>query len=218
MTDERAVLAEPTAVALRAVERALTPGIPVIGEGLGIGRRALVIGVGPIGLLVVAILKTMGIHRIIAADLSPLRLELAKQLGATETVLVRQDSHDEAVRKVLDLTDGEGADVLFECAGVPKAFLMALECACRGATIVEVGHFTKSGEFPLSPHLICYKDLDVRGVWAYPWWQFRDALRFLQITPLPVESIVTQRLSLSELTKVMQGQLSSDVIKPVIAF
>jgi threonine dehydrogenase-like Zn-dependent dehydrogenase len=70
LPDERAVLTEPTAVALRAVERALAPGIPVIGEGLGIGRTALVVGAGPIGLLVIAVLKGMGVHRIIAADLS----------------------------------------------------------------------------------------------------------------------------------------------------
>lgn len=218
LPNERVVLTEPAAVALRAVERALTPGIPVIGEGLGIGRRALVIGVGPIGLLIVAVLKTMGVHFIIAADVNAVRLEFAKQLGATETILVHPDFPDEVIRKVRDLTDGEGADFVFECAGVPSAFLMALECACRGATVVEVGHFTESGNTALSPHLICRKDLDVRGVWAYPWWQFRDALRFLQTTPLPVESLLTHRLSLNELPKALQEQLGGDVIKPVVVF
>ncbi|MFN3420262.1 MAG: zinc-binding dehydrogenase [Armatimonadota bacterium] len=214
--DERAVLTEPTAVALRAVERALSPGIPVIGEGLGIGRRALVIGVGPIGLLVVAVLKTMGVHFIIAADISAVRLEWAQKLGASKTVLVHPDEPSEAIRQILALTDGEGADVVFECAGTPSAFLMAIECACRGATVIEVGHFTESGSILLSPHLICRKDLDVRGVWAYPWWQFRDALRFLQTTKLPVETLITHRLTLNELPEALKEQLSGDVIKPVI--
>ncbi len=218
LPDERAVLTEPTAVALRAVERALAPGIPFIGEGLGIGRRALVIGVGPIGLLVVAVLKTMGVHLIIAADLNAVRLEFAKGLGATETVLVHQDLPEEAKHKIRDLTDGEGADVVFECAGNPTAFLMALECACRGATVIEVGHFTESGKIALSPHLICRKDLDVHGVWAYPWWQFRDALRFLQTTSSPVEMLLTHKLSLSELSKALKEQLTGDAVKPVVVF
>jgi len=219
LPDERAVLTEPTAVALRAVERALAPGIPVIGEGLGIGRRALVVGAGPIGLLVIAILKGMGVHHIIAADLSAMRLEMAKALGATETVLAPQDGSgvpESATQKIRNLTDGEGADVVFECAGVPSAFAMALEWACRGATVVEVGHFTDSGSIPLSPHLICRKDLDVRGVWAYPWWQFRDALRFLRTTSLPLETLVTHRLALSELPQALSGQLGQAAVKPVI--
>jgi len=219
LPDERAVLTEPIAVALRAVERALAPGIPIIGEGLGIGRTALVVGAGPIGLLVIAVLKGMGVHRIIAADLSEVRLEMAKALGATETVLVPQEGSgvpESATQKIRDLTDGEGADVVFECAGVPSAFAMALEWACRGATVVEVGHFTDSGSIPLSPHLICRKDLDVRGVWAYPWWQFRDALRFLRTTSLPLETLITHRLALPELPQVLSGQLGQAAVKPII--
>lgn len=163
-------------------------------------------------------LETMGIHYIIAADVNAVRLEFAKQLGATETVLVHPDSPEKVVRKVQDLTDGEGSDFVFECAGVPSAFTMALDCACRGATIIEVGHFTESGNIALSPHLIRRKDSEIRGVWAYPWWQFRDALRFLKTTSLPVELLLTHRLCLSEIPKALQGQLSGNVIKPVIVF
>jgi L-iditol 2-dehydrogenase len=161
----------------------------------------------------------MGVHRIIAADLSEVRLEMAKALGATETVLVPQEGSgvpESATQKIRDLTDGEGADVVFECAGVPSAFAMALEWACRGAKVVEVGHFTDSGSIPLSPHLICRKDLDVRGVWAYPWWQFRDALRFLRTTSLPLETLITHRLALPELPQVLSGQLGQAAVKPVI--
>lgn len=216
LPDERAVLTEPMAVAMRAVERALAPGIPLIGEGLGIGRTALVIGVGPIGLLVVATLKGMGVHSIIAADTMAMRLEVAQKLGATETVSVHPDGMDATIQKIRDLTDGEGADVVFECAGVPTAFLMALESVCRGGTVIEVGHFTDSGTIALAPHLICRKDLDVRGVWAYPWWQFRDALRFLHTTALPLETLITHRLFLSQVSDALSGRLGQEAIKSVV--
>jgi threonine dehydrogenase-like Zn-dependent dehydrogenase len=81
---------------------------------------------------------------------------------------------------------------------------------------VEVGHFTDSGSIPLSPHLICRKDLDVRGVWAYPWWQFRDALRFLRTTSLPLETLITHRLALPELPQALSGQLGQAAVKPII--
>lgn len=219
LPDERAVLTEPTAVALRAVERAMAPGVPVIGEGLEIGRRALVIGVGTIGLLVVAVLKGMGVHHIIAADTNPMRLAMARAMGATVVVSVPigEQGMDIALRHLRDCTDGEGADVVFECAGVPAAFALALEGVCRGGTVVEVGHFTDTGTVPLAPHLICRKDLDVRGVWAYPWWQFRDALRFLQTTPVPVETLVTHRLNLSQVADALRGHLGPDALKPVVA-
>ncbi len=216
LPDERAVLAEPTAVALRAVERALAPGIPLLGEGLGIGRTTLVIGTGPIGLLVVAVLKTMGVYRILAADLSAERLEMAQALGATETVRVSRENPIAIVQQVWDLTDGEGADVVFECAGTPEAFLLALECACRGGKVIEVGHFTDSGTVPIAPHLICFKDLEVRGVWAYPWWQFRDALRFLQTTALPVESLITHRCALTDLPSFLSSAEDGRVLKAVV--
>jgi L-iditol 2-dehydrogenase len=214
LPDELAVLTEPTAVALRAVERAMAPGLPLIGEGLSVGRTALVVGVGPIGLLIVAVLKGMGLHRVLAADLNSFRLEQAAALGADETVLVSPSSED-ALSSIRDATDGEGADVVFECAGVPSAFEFALQAVCRGGTVIELGHFTDSGTVPLSPHLLCFKDVDIRGVWAYPWWQFRDALRFLSTTSLSLAPLITHHLSLEQVGGILR-EPTPEMLKPVI--
>ncbi|HEY0890509.1 MAG TPA: zinc-binding dehydrogenase [Nocardioides sp.] len=77
--DDAAVFTEPLAVALHAVRRA------------GVGRRpAVVVGCGPIGLAVIAMLKASGVRRVIASDLSPARRELARQCGADVVVDPRE--------------------------------------------------------------------------------------------------------------------------------
>ena len=81
---ERATLCEPLAVAQRAAGRSLSPGIPYAGEGFGVGARCAVMGVGPIGLLVVAALKTMGAGEIIAVDMSEERLAFSEKVRSHE--------------------------------------------------------------------------------------------------------------------------------------
>lgn len=212
---ELATLIEPTAVALRVVERALAPGLPSIGEGLGIGGTALVVGTGPIGLLVIACLNHFGIHRTIAVDVNTARLGMAKELGA-EIVDGSQLNREERLSRVLEMTEGAGANYVFECAGVPQAFEEALDLACRGGIVVEPGHFTDSGPATIRPHLICNKDLDIRGVWAYPWFQFRDAISLLATTQVPLHPLITHRVKLNEVEDAMRDGFGGTMIKGVV--
>lgn len=106
---ERAALAEPLAVALHAVSL----------SGDITGKRVLVIGAGPIGLLVVAAAVHAGAGVVGASDVRPEPLDRAQALGATEVALVGRDAIDD-----------ESYDVVFECSGVG----VALSQAVRGAT------------------------------------------------------------------------------------
>ncbi len=193
---ETAVLAEPVAVATRTVERALTPGIPHIGAGLGIGKSAVVVGGGPIGLLVAAVLREAGAGLIIVTDLMPTRLEMAKRMGADVGIDVGQTTLAERIEQVCDLTHGVGADMVFECAGVPPAFVDSLELVRRGGIVVEAGHYMDPGEIALRPHVFCQKDLDLRGVWSYPAMQFEAALRFLERTRAPLDEFISHYIPL----------------------
>jgi len=209
------VLAEPMAVATRTVARSYGPGIPHIGEGYGIGKTIVVIGAGPIGLLVIAVLRGTGAGRIIATDLSDTRLEMARQMGATD-VINASGSMEDRVQQVMDLTDGVGAEIVFECAGVPQAFKEGLELAARGGKLIEVGHYTDPGSVDINPHLICKKDLDVLGVWAYPQIQFGIALAALAQMQAPMEKLITQRLPLSETEAAIEMLGQDGVLKVVI--
>ncbi len=197
--EEISVLTEPVAVATRAVERACTPGLPQVGDGYSIGSSVAVLGCGPIGLLVIAVLRDSGAGTIIATDLVDSRLEMAEQMGADTVINVGNTTPEERVERIQSLTSGVGADIAIECAGIPAVFSEALDVVRRGGKVIEVGHYTDSGDIQVRPHQICNKDLDVCGVWAYPQIQFQTALDFLQRTRAPLHKLITHHLPLNQL-------------------
>ncbi len=197
--EEIAVLTEPVAVATRAVERACAPGLPQVGDGYSIGSSVAVLGCGPIGLLVIAVLRDSGAGTIIATDLVDSRLEMAQHMGADVVINVGDTTPEQRVEQIQDLTSGVGVDIAIECAGIPAVFSEALDVVRRGAKVIEVGHYTDSGNTQVRPHQICNKDLDVCGVWAYPQIQFQTALDFLQRTRAPLNKLITHRLHLNQL-------------------
>lgn len=153
---ERAALAEPLAVAIHAVGLA----------GDIRGRRVLVIGAGPIGLLVVAAALHAGAEVVGASDVRAEPLDRAQLLGATEVALVGRDT-----------IDPESYDVVFECSGVGAALTQAVRAARRAGTIVQVGMLPKAGiEVNLAPML--GKELTIRGAFRFS-TEIDDAIEML---------------------------------------
>ncbi len=215
MPMERAVQTEPMATGLRAVERAYSPGEAFMGHGYGVGSSVLVLGTGPIGLMVIVALRASGAGLIIAQDLVQSRLDIAKRMGADITIDGKLPL-DQRLRHVQDATDGLGPDVVIEAAGVPIAFQESLNFVRRGGKLIEVGHFTDPGTTEIHPWVICFKDVDIHGSWAYPAIIFKDALSVLSGTPIPVEQIVTHKLPLEDLPKAIELLGNEGVGKVVI--
>jgi len=133
---EHAALIEPVSVALHAVSRLhIEPH-----------ERAVVVGSGMIGLLVVQALRVAGCNQVIAIDLEASRLELAIALGATATINAKQT---DAVRAVMELSGGEGADVAVEVVGNAAGLATAIGCARRGGRVGLVGNLSSEIAFPL---------------------------------------------------------------------
>jgi len=107
---EKAVQTEPMATGLRAVERAYQPGEPFAGQGYGVGSRAMVLGAGPIGLMVILALRFSGAKLVIAQDLIESRLTMAKRMGADITVNAKLPL-EQRIKQVQEITDGVGPDV-----------------------------------------------------------------------------------------------------------
>ena len=147
--DEGAML-EPLSVGLHAVH--LAPPRP--------GDTVVVLGTGPIGLMTLAVARSAGAGRIIAADLIEGRLDFARRLGATDTI---DAGKVDVVEAVMDLTGGRGADVVYEAAGVPETFQQALEAACRCATVAIIGIYAPGGSV-LDLHGARRKELTIRMV------------------------------------------------------
>lgn len=215
ITPEKAVQAEPMSTGLRAMERAYNPGEVFAGQGYGVGSRAMVLGAGPIGLMTIVALRFSGADLIIAQDLLGSRLALAKRLGA-DILIDAKLPFDQRLKQVQEVTEGVGPDVVIEAAGAPLAFQEAVKYARRGAKLIEVGHYTDPGAIDINPWMICNKDLDVHGSWAYPPIIFKDALAVLAKTSLPVGHIVTHRFPLQDLPKAMDLVGKEGVGKVVI--
>ena len=135
-------------------------------------KSVMVLGAGPIGQLVIAALAHVGTDCIIASDLSASRLTLAEAMGAHHVIAADADL-DERLEQVQELTHGVGPDIVIETAGVPVVFKESLDFVRRGGIVVEVGHFTDPGGVEIRPNQVCFKDLDIRGMWAYPAMQSR---------------------------------------------
>ncbi len=137
-------------------------------------------------------------------------------MGAHNVLNVGDTSLEERQAILSELCDGVGPDIVIETAGVPVAFQESLELVRRGGIVVEVGHFTDPGDCAIHPHIICFKDLDIRGMWAYPPMQFKTALSFLKNTKAPLDKFITHRLPLSSIAEGIDITGSEGSMKVVI--
>lgn len=209
------VLIEPAAVVVHAVERAKTTGL------LKFNSKVLVQGCGPIGLLLLSVLRTMGIENIVALDGNEKRLEMAKRLGATATVnVMKSSSFDETIEKVKDLTDGLGADFAFQCTGSPKAHAGIWKLVRRGGGLCEVGFFVNNGDATINPHFdICNKEITAVGSWVYTPQDYLTTFDFLKRANglgLPIKELITHEFPLEQLQEALETNIRQEGIKIAI--
>jgi L-iditol 2-dehydrogenase len=117
-------------------------GITRIG-GLEPGGTVVVAGPGPIGLMAVQIAKHMGSARVILTGTRNERIKLAQELGAHVTVNVREE---DVIQRVLELTDGTGADAVLECAGTSRSLADAIEYTRKNGRISLIGIYSEPVE------------------------------------------------------------------------
>jgi L-iditol 2-dehydrogenase len=133
---EYAAMIEAISVAVHAV--AITP--------IELNDTAVVIGAGMIGLLTLQAAKLAGCGRVISVDVDETRLESARKLGATHTIL---GGGPEVIQRVRELTDGLGAQVALECVGATTPIGNAIESVRKGGTVTLVGNVSPRVEIPL---------------------------------------------------------------------
>jgi threonine dehydrogenase-like Zn-dependent dehydrogenase len=104
--------------------------------GVQAGQTVAVVGDGAVGLSGVLAAKRLGAERVIALSRNPVRQEFARTFGATDVVPERGE---EATARVLELTDGVGADATLECVGTGQSMSTALSVARPGSTVGYVG-------------------------------------------------------------------------------
>jgi len=180
LSEKEMVLVEPMAVATRTFKRAQAGGTDCAhaGEGVDPSQTVVIQGLGPIGQCHTVVSNVYGMTNIIGIDIVPSRLEQAKKMGATEVISMKEyPTTEDRVEKIMELTNGIGADVVIEATGVPAAFSEAFKLVRRGGTVVEMGHFTNTGETSVNPHVdFCNKEVNVFGSWGYSRFEYRTAM------------------------------------------
>ena len=164
-------LIEPLAVGFHAANQG----------GAHAGQTAVVMGAGCIGLVSMMALKAMGVSKVYVVDVMPKRLEKAMELGATGVINGKEEN---TVQRVMELTDGKGADLTIETAGSQITTRQAIEFAKKGSTIVLVG-YSASGEETLPIGMALDKELTLKTVF-----------RYRHIYPMAIEAVAAGKVNL----------------------
>ncbi|SEM68254.1 2,3-butanediol dehydrogenase [Cryobacterium sp. TMT1-3] len=180
---DEAALIEPLSVAHHAFVR----------SGAKAGDVALIGGAGPIGLLVAAVLKAEGLT-VIMSELSEARKEKARVTGVADYVL--DPSKEDVVARVHELTDGNGADVCFECTSVNVVLNQLFDAVRPAGVIVNVSIWGKPASIDMQKLVL--KEIDLRGTIAY----VRDhpaTIKLVQEGRVKLAPFITGRIALDDL-------------------
>ncbi len=172
MSTEEAALIEPLAVGMHAANQG----------NARIGQVAVVTGSGCIGLMSLLSLKARGVSKVIVVDVLDRRLEQAKKLGAD---FVINGKNEDAVARIMEITEGRGFDLGIEAAGSQITAAQQIQAAKKGATIVFVG-YSPSGEMTLPIGMSLDKELT-----------FKTVFRYRNIYPMAIEAVATGKIDVS---------------------
>lgn len=165
---------------------------------IDVGDTVVVIGVGLLGLIVLQLARISGAARTIAVGRGH-RLETAGKLGADEKV---DRSEVDVVKRVRELTENLGADVVIECAGTEEAVRQSVDCVRRGGRVVLAG-ITEHKGVALDTNRIVLDEIEVAGTRGAP-NALSDSIKLLATGRINVKPLVTHKLPLSEVRKGME--------------
>ncbi len=196
-----AAVGEPLAVCLHAAKQA----------GDMVGKRVLVTGCGPIGMLCILVARRAGAAEIIATDITPFTLDMARKIGADGTINVAEDQG--ALDKFA--SDKGHFDVLFECSGVAAALASTIPALRPGATIVQLG---LGGDMTLPVQAMTAKELQLKGSFRFH-AEFFTGVELMQKGLIDVKPLITHTLPMKDAVEAFE--LASDrtqAVKAQIAF
>ena len=201
---------------IHAVERAKTTGI------LRFNSRVVVQGCGPIGLICIAILRTMGIENIVAVDGEQKRLDFAKKMGAEKSVNFKDFQGVEALAKGVErciwrisrqTSHSSVQDHLIAHANIYK-FIR------NGGGLCELGFFINGGDATINPHFdLCSKEITLVGSWVYTLRDYATTFDFLKRAKgigLPMDELITHEYPLEEINEAHRTNLAMEGLKIAI--
>jgi threonine 3-dehydrogenase len=186
-----------------AVHTALS--FPVLGEDV------LITGAGPIGVMAAAVVRHAGARYVVITDVNPYRLELARKMGVTMALDIRQTSIAEAQTK---LGMKEGFDVGLEMSGNPSAFRDMLANMCHGAKIAMLG--IPEREMAIDWNLVVFNMLTIKGIYGREMYETWYKMTVMLQSGLDIRPVITGRFHYTEFQKGFDAMMSGQSGKVVL--
>lgn len=187
---EEAAMCEPASVALSAINKA----------SLKVGDTVVILGAGPIGLMIAMWARINGALKIVLCDINQSKVDFAKELGFEHSI---NSMHTDPVKYIQSLTEGKGADVSIECVGFESTWEQCLEAVKISGTVICVGNPSKSMTLSQNGYWeILRKQLTVKGSWnsnynsSHNGW--KTTLEAIDSGCLNLKPLITHRFKLSE--------------------
>ena len=182
---------------------------------LPLHRSIAVVGLGGVGLAALLGARVREAHTIVAVDLSPQKLALARELGATHTFLASEPNAVEAIREA---TKG-GVEYAFEMAGSVKAMDLAYKVTRRGGTTVTAGLSHPQAMFSV-PHVnIVAEERTIKGSYLGSCVPSRDIPRYIewyQQGKLPVDRLLSETLALDDINGAFDRLARGEGVRQVV--
>ncbi|WXG44633.1 MAG: zinc-binding dehydrogenase [Promethearchaeati archaeon SRVP18_Atabeyarchaeia-1] len=181
--------------------------------GINLGDTVTIIGSGPIGLLMLQLVKRSGTCRAIVSDLSAKRLESAKVLGAD--FIINAEKEDQ-IAKVKELTEGRGADVVIEAVGQPKTWEAAIEMTRKAGTCVLFGGAPAGTTFSIDTRRFHYEELTIKGVFHHTPLYVEKAFKLLACGAINTNAIITHQMPLKNVVDALKLMETGEANKVAI--
>lgn len=163
-----------------------------------LGDTVLIMGAGPIGLLILQITKISGAFPICVIDIDNFRLEMAKSLGANEIVNVK----DGKIEKVLEKSNAEKEyDFVFECTGIESVISNSVSLVKKGGTLAFIGLY--DGNVPIRTKEIIDREIDVIGSYRYS-NTYLNVIKLINSGILKVKPLISHIFNLAEIAKAFE--------------
>jgi len=183
-----------------------------------LGETVVVQGAGPVGLSAVLVAKASGAREIIVIDQFANRLEVAKSLGATETLSMRELSADERKQRVWDRTGHIGPNVVVEAAGALPAFPEGVDLAGSHSRYSILGLWGAEGTVPISPRDVTLKNLQIKGA-TFPKPKHYYGAMMLSARlerEIPLTELISHRFSIGDAPEALRAVEAGETVKAVI--
>lgn len=174
------------------------------------GENVVVIGAGPIGLMIAMLMKASGAGEVFLLETAPYRIEFAKKLGIVTVI----DPKTEDAKEIIYKNTGIGADYVFDVTG--SQLTPSVELVRKGGTVILFG-VNKMAENKIAQSEITTKEISVLGTWLAN-ATFPEAVKVLEQNIIDISSLITEVLPLEKvhegIEKLSKGEAIKIIIKP----